>query len=88
MRAGRYRLELGDALSAPGEIALLAAQCQAIRLSGQAGAAIYTRQCGTAGLHCRVEAYFSPVLAELALQLGALPCRAPAPAELTCICGG
>lgn len=88
MRAGWYRLELGDALSAPGEIALLAAQCQALRLSGQAGAAIYTRQCGTEGLHCRVEAYFSPALAELARKLGALPCRAPALAELVCICGG
>ncbi|WP_374538143.1 hypothetical protein [Chitinimonas taiwanensis] len=88
MRAGWYRLELGDALSTPGEIALLAAQCQALRLSGQAGAAIYTRQCGTEGLHCRVEAYFSPALAELARKLGALPCRAPALAELVCICGG
>lgn len=39
------------------------------------------------GLHCEVRVYFSPPLASVAEELGATPCRAPAPGGLSLLVG-
>ena len=50
------------------------------------GAAVFTSR-DAGDLHCHVTAYFTPACAELATQLGAVPCAAPARAGLELLAG-
>lgn len=70
-----YRLDLGDALLAEGELDNIRSRCRAAfeRAGAPAGWAVY--QAHVSGdLHCRVYLFFSPAAATLARDLGARRC--------------
>lgn len=80
--SGWWRLNLGDASLAGPALDALCAQLRP--LSRGAGAApAYARHESEGRLHCELVVYLAPAAAALATTLGAAPCAAPAPGDLT-----
>lgn len=73
-----YRLDLGDALLAEGELADIRRRSRAaFEAAGRPpGWAVYVVHV-SGDLHCRAQVFLSPVAAELARGLGARPCPPP-----------
>lgn len=83
------KCNLGDALLADPAIAATE-KCfvDAYRKAGMpANMAAFIRHESEGRLHCEVIVYFSPAAMQLALELGALPCSKPTPAELSLLAG-
>jgi len=70
-----YRLDLGDALLAAGELDDIRRQSRAAfeRAGAPPGWAVYQAHI-SGDLHCRAQVFFSPAAAELARALGARRC--------------
>lgn len=70
-----YRLDLGDALLAEGELDDIRDRCRTAfeRAGAPAGWAVYQAHV-SGGLHCKLQLFFSPAAAALARGLGARRC--------------
>lgn len=82
-----YRLSLGDALLAEGELPGVVSRYAADPAVARTDAAIFSRHEAEGRMHCELVLYLSPALSVLARTLGASACAPPARAGLGLVAG-
>jgi hypothetical protein len=82
---GWFAKNLGDAMLATEALDQIQSSYAAIYQGAESrqGAAVFIRHESEGRLHCEVMAYFSPGAFRLAEALDAVPCRRPAPGDLS-----
>ncbi len=84
-----FRKNLGDAMLAFMELDQVEAVCQSayIKTNCTKEMAVLLRHESEGRLQCEVVIYFSPAMAEIAGELGAIPCEQPTKYDLSLLVG-